>query len=159
MPVWADKSRWRAKGAALTILSGGVIATLVVLTGGAQPEADMVTLTADVPQTVCFDPADPGMPDLLAARRLPVLAVYAYEPVVGAAGQVLVTLVGTDQSTRIGFFPDGAFAAESTADARRFFLPHAPGIAAENYCYDLTLLGGERSTARVELELSDALKN
>ena len=119
----------------------------------------MVTLTAEVPQTVCFDPADPGMPDLLAARRLPVLAVHTYEPVVGAAGQVLVTLVGTDQSTRIGFFPGGAFVAETTADARRFFLPHAAGIAAESYCYEMTLLGGEKSTARVELELSDALKN
>jgi hypothetical protein len=151
--------RWKAKGAALIMLAGAVAAILVVLAGGLPPEADMVTLTAEVPQTLCFDPEAQGMPDLLAGRRLPVLTVLAYDPAAGAAGQILVTLVGTSQSTRIGFFPGGAFSAGSAADARKSYLPQASDKPVKNYCYELTLLGSEGATAQVDLEISDPLEN
>ena len=128
----------KAKGAALILISGAGAAILVVLAGGLQPEADMVVLTSEVPQTLCLNPVAPEMPELLAGRRLPVLAVFAYEPADGGAGQILVSLVGTDQSTLIGFFPGSAFAAQSTAEARRSFLPHLPDTPAEGFCYELT---------------------
>lgn len=151
--------KWKAKGAAIIMLAGAVAAILVVLVGGLQPEAEMVTLTAEVPQTLCFDPEAQGMPDFLMGRRLPVLAVLNYEPADGGAGQILVTLVGTDQSTRIGFFPGGAFSAGSAVDARRSYLPQALDKPVKNFCYELTLLGGAGATALVDLEISDLQEN
>jgi hypothetical protein len=150
---------WKAKGALLIVLAGVVAAILVVLAGALQPEADMITLTAEVPQRLCFDPEAKGMPDLLAGRKLPVLAVLAYDPAIGVEGQILVTLVGTRQSTRIGFFPGGAFSAGSAADARKSYPPRALDMPVKNYCYELTLLGGEGATALVDLEISDPLEN
>lgn len=150
---------WKAIGALLMMFAGAAVAILVVLAGGSQPEADMVLLTADVPQTLCLNPLAPEMPELLAGRRLPVLAVFAYEPADGKAGQILVTLVGTDQSRLIGFFPRGAFAAESTAEARRSFMPRLPDTPAEGFCYELTLLGSTGAAARIDLEISESPSN
>jgi len=82
----------------------------------------------------------------------------SHEPPPGGPSGLEVISSATGATSRIGMFPDAAFAASSPAEARRFFLPSAGGDRAATECFTVEL-GGEGGAATVMLKVSPPFAN
>ena len=143
----------------VVLLTAGVVVVVSLITGNDDAQAQAVTLSAGIAQTICYEPGGSMHANLIEGNRLPVLTVYAYLPSKGTGGAINVVQTVTGQKSRIGFFLGGAFSSESAETAQRYFLPDGPEISEGGICYQLTLLGNEGSSARVELGISDPMEN
>jgi hypothetical protein len=110
------------------------------------------------PVQLCLQADDEAARGLAAGRRRPVLTVMSYEPPPSGPSGIEVTSSATGATSRIGMFPDTAFAAAGPDDARRFLLPSAGGARAATECFTVKLRG-EGGGATVMLEVSPPSSN
>jgi hypothetical protein len=126
-------------------------------TGDSEPAAR--TVKGGAPVELCVQADLQAARGLAAGRRRPVLVVMSYDPPPGGPSGIEVTSSTTGATTRIGMFPDGAFAASGPNDARRFFLPSVGGDRAATECFAIKLPAAQGGAATVMLEISPPFAN
>jgi hypothetical protein len=117
------------------------------------------TARGGAPVELCVQADDQAARGLAAGTRHPVLVVMAYDPPPAGAGGIEVTSSVTGKTTRIGMFPEGAFAASGPAEARRFLLPSAGDARAATECFTINLPTAAGGAATVMLEISPPAAN
>ena len=121
--------------------------------------SELRTVRGGAPVELCVQADNQAARGLAAGRQRPVLVVMSYDPPPGGPSGIEVTSSATGTTTRIGMFPDGAFAASGPKDARRYFLPSVGGDRAVTECFTVKLRGAEGGAATVTLEISPPLAN
>lgn len=154
------RSRFLVGLAALAL--AGLAMAAAMTKGSADADAsgsELRTVRGGAPIELCVQADDQAARGLAAGKQRPVLVVMSYDPPLSGPSGIEVTSSATGATSRIGMFPDGAFAASGPADARRFFLPSVGGDRAVTECFTVKLRAAEGGAATVMLEISPPFAN